>query len=66
MGLPNEVFIGLSYLKLDNIFCGIGSGSADDVIASKSDVQPGVVESVRNAMKNTRFVASLPLSLPPL
>jgi NAD+ synthase len=35
MGLPNEVFIGLSYLKFDNILCGIGSCSADNVIASK-------------------------------
>jgi NAD+ synthase len=66
MGLPNEVFIGLSYLKLDNILCGIGSGSADDVIASKTGVLPDIVESVRKAMKNARFVASLPLSLPPL
>lgn len=66
MGLPNEVFIGLSYLKLDNILCGIRSGSADDVIASKTGVLPDIVESVRKAMKNARFVAGLPLSLPPL
>jgi hypothetical protein len=66
MGMPNEVFIGLSYLKLDNILCGIGSGSADNVISSKSGLQPGTVESVRKAMKNARFVSSLPLSLPPL
>jgi len=66
MGLPNEELIGLSYLKLDDILCGIWSGVADDVIASKSGVQPYVVESVRKAMKDASFVASLPLSLPPL
>jgi len=66
MGLPNEELIGLSYLKLDDILCSIGSGVADDVIASKSGVQPYVVESVRKAMKDASFVASLPLSLPPL
>jgi NAD+ synthase len=66
MSLPNEVFIGLSYLKLDDILCGINSGVADDVIASKSGVQPDIVESVRKAMKGASFVASLPLSLPPL
>jgi NAD+ synthase len=66
MGLPNEELIGLSYLKLDDILCGIGSGVDDDVIASKSGVQPYVVKSVRKAMKDSSFVASLPLSLPPL
>jgi NAD+ synthase len=66
MGLPNEVFIGLSYLKLDNILCAIGSGIADDIIANKTGILPDIVESVRKAMKNTIFVASLPLSLPPL
>jgi hypothetical protein len=60
MGLPNEVLIGLSYLKLDSILCGIGSGAVDDVIASKSGVQPDVVESVRKAMKRARFAAGLP------
>ncbi len=65
MGLPNEVFIGLSYLKLDNILCGIRSGVADDVISRKSGVQPDVVESVRKAMKDATFVASLPLSPSP-
>jgi NAD+ synthase len=38
MGLPNEVFIRLSYIKFDDILCGIGSGVADDVIARKSGV----------------------------
>ncbi len=66
MSLPNEVFIGLSYRKLDDILCGINSGVADDVIASKSGVQPDIVESVRIAMKRASFVASLPLSLLPL
>jgi NAD+ synthase len=66
MSLPNEVFIGLSYLKLDDILCGINSGVADEVIASKSGVQPDIVKSVRMAMKRASFVASLPLSLPPL
>ena len=66
MSIPNEAFIGLSYLKLDDIRCGICSGVDDDVIASKSGVQPYVVESVRKAMKDASFVASLPLSLPPL
>jgi NAD+ synthase len=66
MSLPNEELIGLSYLKLDDILFGIGSGVADDVIASKSGVQLNVVESVRKAMKDASFVASLPLSLPPL
>lgn len=65
MSLPNEELIGLSYLKLDDILCGIGSDVTDDVIASKSGVQPDVVESVRKAMKDASFVASLPLSLPP-
>jgi len=66
MSLPNEELIDLSYLKLDDILCGIESGVEDDVIASKSGVQPHVVESVRKAMKDASFVASLPLSLPPL
>ena len=66
MSIPNEAFIGLSYLKLDDILCGIGSGVEDDVIASKSGLQPDIVESVRKAMKGASFVASLPLSLPPL
>jgi NAD+ synthase len=65
MGLPNEEFIGLSYLKLDDILCGIESGVTNDIIASKSGVQPDVVESVRMAMKDASFVASLPLSLSP-
>jgi NAD+ synthetase len=63
MSMPNEELIGLSYLKLDDILCGIGSGVADDVIASKSGVQPDIVKSVRKAMKDASFVASLPLSL---
>jgi NAD+ synthase len=66
MSLPNEAFIGLSYLKLDDILCGINSGVADDVIANKAGVQPDIVESVRNAIKRASFVAGLPLSLPPL
>jgi NAD+ synthase len=66
MSLPNEELIGLSYLKLDDILCSIWSCVADDVIASKSGVQPDIVESVRKAMKDASFVASLPLSLPPL
>jgi len=66
MGMPNEVGIGLSYPKLDNILCGINSGVDDDAIASKSGVQPDIVESVRKAMKRASFVASLPLSLPSL
>jgi NAD+ synthase len=66
MSLPNEELIGLSHLKLDDILCGIWSCVVDDVIASKSGVQPDIVESVRKAMKDASFVASLPLSLPPL
>lgn len=66
MSLPNEKFIGLSYLKLDDILCGIESGATDDVIASKAGVQPGTVKSVRKAMEDASFVASLPLELPPL
>ncbi|WP_292379991.1 NAD(+) synthase [Methanosarcina sp. UBA289] len=65
MSMPNEELIGLSYLKLDDILCGIRSGVTDDVISNKSGVQPDVVESVRKAMKDAIFVASLPLSLPP-
>ncbi|MDD2340824.1 MAG: hypothetical protein PHG79_11460 [Methanosarcina sp.] len=45
---------------MDSILCGIGSGAVDDVIASKSGVQPDVVESVRKAMKRARFAAGLP------
>jgi NAD+ synthase len=65
MGMPNEVLIGLSHRKLDDILCGINSGVADDIIASKSGVQPDIAESVRMAMKRASFIASLPLSLPP-
>jgi len=63
MSLPNEEFIGLSYLKLDDILCGIGIGASDDVIASKSGVEPDIVESVRKAIKDASFVASLPRCL---
>jgi hypothetical protein len=42
------------------------SDVAGDIIASKSGVQPDIVESVRMAMKRASFIASLPLSLLPL
>ncbi len=66
MSLPNEKLIGLSYRKLDDILCGIYSGTSDDVIASKSGVQLSVVKSVKKGMKDTSFVANLPVALPPL
>ena len=65
--LPNEKLIGLSYLKLDDILCGIRkSGLNDADIARKAGVKPAVVQSVRKGMKDASFVADLPVSLPAL
>ena len=65
--MPNEKLIGLSYLKLDDILCGIRkSGLRDDDIARRVGVKPAVVRSVRKSIQDASFVASLPLSLSPL
>jgi len=64
MGIPNETFIGLSYLKLDSILCGIKAGASDAEIASGAGVKPDTVESIRKAMRAARFRESLPLSPP--
>lgn len=63
-GMPNEKLIGLSYLKLDDILCGIRkSGLSDDDIARRAGVKPVVVQSVRKGMKDASFVANLPISV---
>ncbi|WP_292387783.1 NAD(+) synthase [Methanosarcina sp. UBA5] len=65
MSMPNESLIGLSYLKLDDILCGIRkSGLNDEDIASMAGVKPSIVQSVRKGLKDAAFVASLPVSLP--
>jgi|WetSurMetagenome_2_1015567.scaffolds.fasta_scaffold766388_1 hypothetical protein len=54
-----------TYLKLDDILCGImKSGLSDEDIASMARVKPSVVKSVRKRLKDAAFVASLPTSLP--
>jgi NAD+ synthase len=65
MSMPNEKFIGLSYLKLDDILCGIRkSGLDDNDIARIAEVQPSIVKSVKKGIKDANFVASLPVALP--
>lgn len=67
MGMPNERLIGLSYLKLDDILCGIRkTGLSDEDIASMAGVKPSIVKSVRKGLEDAAFVASLPVSLPSL
>ncbi|MEW5818354.1 MAG: NAD(+) synthase [Spirochaetota bacterium] len=62
-GLPNEVVIGLSYEKLDQVLFALESGIPDKEIAGEAGVSAKSYHAIKSAMAGERVRRNMPVYL---
>lgn len=62
-GLPNEVLIGLSYEKLDQILYGLDHKHPEEKIIKTVGISQKALESIKQAIQTNKKIQSLPLAL---